>query len=68
VSALAAAIVLVPLLRLRRETGSDDRVALEEPLASSEPVGEVIAGEVPRYASAEALEAAIYPEPEPRSA
>jgi MFS family permease len=70
VTALAAAILLVPLLRLRHETGPDDGAAGsdDEPVAASEPVGEVIAGEVPRYASAEALETAIYPEPEPRTA
>jgi MFS family permease len=67
-SALAAAIVLVPLLRLRHEAGPEGDDADAEPVASLDPVGEVIAGEVPRYASAEALEAAIYPEPEPRSA
>jgi hypothetical protein len=61
--------VLLPLLRLRHAAGpDDDGVADAEPIASAEPVGEVIAGEVPRYASAEALEAAVYPEPEPRSA
>jgi MFS family permease len=67
-SALAAAILLVPLLRLRHDVGPDDDGADEEQVVSPEPVGEVIAGEVPRYASAEALEAASYPEPEPRSA
>jgi len=72
VTALAAAIVLLPLLRLRNETGpgdgADERLDQEGAIASGEPVGEVIAGEVPRYASAEALEAAVYPEPEPRTA
>jgi hypothetical protein len=69
VTALAAAIVLMPLLRLRQEhhvpgAGSSD----EDVAAHAEPVGEVIAGEVPRYASAEALEAATYPEPGRRTA
>jgi len=69
VTALAAAIVLMPLLRLRQEhhgpgAGSSD----EDVVAHAEPVGEVIAGEVPRYASAEALEAATYPEPGRRTA
>lgn len=69
VSALAAALLLVPLLRLRHAAGPDDDGATDDgAIASPEPVGEVIAGEVPRYASAEALEAAVYPEPEPRSA
>jgi MFS family permease len=68
VSALAAAILLVPLLRLRHGVGPDDDGADDEQVVSPEPVGEVIAGEVPRYASAEALEAATYPEPEPWSA
>src|SRR5262245_59501455 len=58
VSALAAAILLVPLLRLRHEPGPGAGADDDESTAPTEPVGEIIAGEVPRYASAEALEAA----------
>ena len=67
VSALAAAILLLPLLRLRH--GSDpDAGADGEFIRTPEPIGDVVAGEVPRYASAEALESASYPEPGRRSA
>jgi len=67
VSALAAAILLLPLLRLRH--GSDpDAAADGESIRTPEPIGDVVAGEVPRYASAEALESANYPEPGRRSA
>ena len=60
VSALAAAFVLVPLLRLRREPDPDDAVAAAvpgEPPTAEDPLGEIVTGS-PRYTSAEALEAA----------
>jgi MFS family permease len=52
VAALAAAVMLVPLLRLRHEPGGPGPTLEGEP----EPIGEVIGG-VPRYTSAEALDA-----------
>jgi hypothetical protein len=58
VSALAAAFVLVPLLRLRPEP--DDALtaaAPAEPPTTEDPLGEIVTGS-PRYTSAEALEAA----------
>jgi MFS family permease len=68
VSALAAALLLLPLLALRRSAGSgpDDPAAaveLEERLESEEPLGEVLTGS-PRYTSAESLESEPF-EPEP---
>jgi hypothetical protein len=59
VSALAAAFVLVPLLRLRGEPGPGDRAeAVQgEPSPAEDPLGEIVTGS-PRYTSAEALEAA----------
>ena len=56
-SALAAALLLLPMLALRRDDGPGgaseaDRSA---PLPEAEPVGEVLTGS-PRYTSAEALE------------
>ena len=68
VSALAAAILLLPLLRLRHGSDPDAGAGDDESVRAPEPIGEVVAGEVPRYASAEALEAATYPEPGRRSA
>jgi MFS family permease len=65
ISALAAALLLLPMLRLR--SGGDDpaTVAQESPdRQRREPLGKVVTG-APRYASAEALEAAAPPEPEP---
>jgi MFS family permease len=60
VSALAAAFVLVPLLRLRREPEPDDALAAAaptEPPPAEDPLGEIVTGS-PRYTSAEALETA----------
>jgi MFS family permease len=59
VSALAAALLLLPLLALRRTSDPTDaaRAAPAEPLAREEPLGDVVTG-APRYTSAEALEAA----------
>jgi len=72
VSALAAAILLLPLLRLRHGSDPDAAAGDDEPVRAPEPIGEpmgqMVAGEVPRYASAEALETASYPEPGRRSA
>ena len=68
ISALAAALLLLPLLRLRSGGDGPATVAQEPPeQARREPMGEVVTG-APRYASAEALEAAAPPEPERRSA
>ena len=69
ISALAAALLLVPMLRLR-SGGSGPAAAVGEPEPEperAEPLGEVVTGG-PRYASAEALEAAPAPEPERRTA
>ncbi len=68
ISALAAALLLLPMLRLR--SGGDDPATVAEdapPRERTEPRSEVVTG-APRYASAEALEAAAPPEPERRSA
>ena len=57
-SALVAAIVLLPMLRLRRTRGPDGAAAAGEDdvhVEREEPLGEVVTG-VPRYTSAEALE------------
>ena len=56
-SALAAALVLLPMLALRRDDGPGGASAVEEsaPTPEAEPVGEVVTGS-PRYTSAEALE------------
>src|SRR4029077_13316457 len=53
-TALAAAILLVPLLRLRHETGPDDGAAGsdDEPRRAAGPGGGAIAREGPRYGSA----------------
>ncbi len=68
-SALVAAIVLLPMLRLRHEHGPDDDAVVgrqeEASVEREEPLGEVVTG-VPRYTSAESLEAeAPEAEPEP---
>jgi MFS family permease len=68
VSALAAAILLLPLLRLRHGSDPDAAAGDDDSIRTPEPIGDVVAGEVPRYASAEALESASYPEPGRRSA
>jgi MFS family permease len=72
VSALAAAILLLPLLRLRHgsdpDAGAGDVEPVRAPDPMGQPMGQMVAGEAPRYASAEALEAATYPEPGRRSA
>jgi MFS family permease len=68
VSALAAAIMLVPLLRLRHEPDPDAGAGTLGTERAADAVGEVLAGGAPRYASAEALEAAAYPESDRRSA
>jgi MFS family permease len=65
ISALAAAILLVPLLRLPHERGPGQGMPAEseEILEFEEPLGEVVTG-APRYTSAEALEAEpVEPEP-----
>ena len=68
-SALAAALLLLPMLALRTEDGpggasvADEQEALQE----SEPIGEVVTG-APRYTSAEALEAEPGGAPERRTA
>lgn len=75
ITALAAAIVLLPMLRLRDGQGpgqgpgrGDARTADEEPpIEQEEPLGEIVTG-APRYTSAEALEADVPPEPERRTA
>jgi hypothetical protein len=56
-SALAAALVLLPLLALRRGDGPGGASAVDgsAPAREAEPVGEVVTGS-PRYTSAEALE------------
>ena len=56
-SALAAALVLLPMLALRRDDGPVAASAVDEstPAPEAEPVGEVVTGS-PRYTSAEALE------------
>jgi MFS family permease len=68
VSAMAAAIMLVPLLRLRHEPDPDGVAGIREPDRAADAIGEVLTGGAPRYASAEALEAATYPESGRRSA
>jgi MFS family permease len=69
VSALAAALLLLPMLRLRRDGGGGRAASApsERELERSEPLGEVVTG-APRYASAEALEAAAPPVRERRTA
>jgi MFS family permease len=54
-SALAAAILLLPLLRLRHDDGPGGDAAVVEEESDVEALGDVIGG-VPRYTSAEALE------------
>ena len=57
-SALAAALVLLPLLALRRDDGPGGGASAvngSTPAPEAEPVGEVVTGS-PRYTSAEALE------------
>jgi len=68
-SALAAALLLLPMLALRRDDGPGGADAEEanEALEETEPIGEVVTGS-PRYTSAEALEAEPVVEPERRSA
>ena len=68
VSALAAAIMLVPLLRLRHDPDPDAGAGSRETDAGADAIGEVLTGGAPRYASAEALEAATYPESDRRTA
>jgi MFS family permease len=66
VSALAAALLLLPMLR--RPGGGDDRAGAGSSASEpAEPLGEVLTG-APRYASAEALEAASPALPERRTA
>jgi hypothetical protein len=56
-SALAAALLLLPMLALRRDDGPGGASAIDgsAPAPEAEPVGEVLTGS-PRYTSAEALE------------
>jgi MFS family permease len=68
VSALAAAIMLLPLLRLRHEPDPGAGAGSRETDVAAEAIGEVLTGGAPRYASAEALEAATYPESDRRTA
>ena len=68
VSALAAAIMLVPLLRLRHDPDPDTGAGSRETDADADAIGEVLTGGAPRYASAEALEAQTYPESDRRTA
>jgi MFS family permease len=67
VSALAAALLLLPMLRRSGGEGPSAAADVEPDATREEPLGEVVTGG-PRYASAEALEAAPAPEPERRSA
>jgi MFS family permease len=58
ISALAAALLLLPMLSLRRTAGPGDGAAAAEPdevLEQEDVLGEVLTGS-PRYTSAEALE------------
>jgi len=67
-SAMAAALLLLPLLALRRDDGPGGATADEEGAAeASEPIGEVVTGS-PRYTSAEALETEPVVEPQRRPA
>jgi hypothetical protein len=63
VSALAAALLLVPLLRLGPDEPADGATEVEE-AEPADVLGDVLTGG-PRYASAEALETAPPPEPTP---